>query len=137
MSLTSDPLPAPPDVFTPEGRSQLRPLLSLAEWGAEARATRHCLAANVEHCRRAIEYMLVAWDIEGPERLTFAVEREESGAGRLLDLKGEQNRAPSARARAWADDVVRRLNGAHAGRGRRATREETPCTSSSSTTAAA
>jgi hypothetical protein len=137
MSLTSDPLPAPPDVFTPEERSQLRPLLSLAEWGAEGRLMRHCLAANVEHCRRATEGTLVAWALEGPERLTFAVEREENGAWRLFDLKGEQNRAPSARARTWAEDVVRRLNGAQAGRGRRAAGEETPCTSSSSTTAAA
>jgi hypothetical protein len=115
----------------------VRPLLSLVEWGAEGRLMRHCLAADVEHCRRATEGTLAAWALEGPERLTFAVQRDESGAWRLFDLKGEQNRAPSVRARAWADDVVRRLNGPDARRRQRAAGEETPCTSSSSTTAAA
>jgi hypothetical protein len=115
MILSSDPLPEPPDVFTPEERSQVRLLQSLVEWGAEGRLMRHCLAADVEQCRRATEGTLAAWALKGPERLTFAVERDASGAWRLFDLKGEQNRAPTAQARAWADDVMRRLNGPDAG----------------------
>lgn len=137
MNLTSDALPGAPDVFTAEERSQVRPLLSLAEWGAEGTLMRHCLAASLEHCRQAIEGTLVAWALEGPERLTFAVVHDDSGVWRFFDLKGDQNRPPSTQARAWADNVIRRLNKHHTGLEQREAERETSCISSSSTTEAA
>ncbi len=110
LGLPDVQLPPHPDVLTSEEQAWVRPLRSLADWQEEGHALRHCLTAIPEHCRRALDGTLVAWAVEGAERLTLAVARADDGRWQLFDLRGELNSLPSSPLRAWAEGIVVRLN---------------------------
>jgi hypothetical protein len=110
VHLSDAPLPSPPDRRTDDERRWVRPLSSLAAWGAEGRAMRHCLGATEEQLARGRAGTLVCWAIDGDEPLTLAAGRDDTGHWDLCDLRGRFNSAPSPAMKTWAVQFVARMN---------------------------